>query len=456
MLPHRWGKRLKTYESVQRWLCRFVFVVCAILPTFGLLACWTWSLTPWYRSEVRKAWNSQLSLSLGVDVKIGEVVHLAPKHIRFTNIEAFHPESGELLGSIDRADITQYATRWRARIASLRCDIRSVAFLAAKFHERCLCQPNLGIPELDSSINHLALTSDGQSIEAFAVESKLVCDLTRSIGQFQYRPLRDKETVGHVEVERFHTVTSPITRAIVSTGESKISSWLMVAIHPAAHFLGPNATFQGEFTWLHDKDNWNAGVTGAFDQIAWSHLSDPLNTKLIGQGKIELQESLVANGQLMHARGSLSSQAGRIERDWLRRSEEWLGIGVMRDIVQGNSDTIPFEKMGLAFRIDGTGLYLRGAIPARQANVAPSMMADGRDGIVYAREPSECVTIDRLYAWLTSRMATSNATPVQPAAHQSARGSVYGNPISQWLSNALPTQQPIQLASPTTAERTQR
>jgi hypothetical protein len=456
MLPHRWGKRLKTYESVQRWLCRFVFVVCAILPTLGLLACWTWSLTPWYRAEVRNAWNSRLSLSLGVDIKIGDVAHVSPKHFRFTNIEAFHPESGELLGRIDRADVNQHAKRWSARIASLRCDIKSVSFLASKFHERCLCQPNLGIPEFDSSVNHLELTSDGQSIEEFSVVSKLVCDVNRSVGEFQYRLLREKELFGRVDVERFHAIASPITRTIVNTGESKISNWLMSAIHPAAHWLGPNATFQGEFTWLHDKDNWNASVSGAFDKVAWSHLCDLLNTKLIGQGRVDLQESLVANGQLMHARGSLSSQAGRIERDWLRRSEEWLGIGVMRDVVQGNSDTVPFEKMGLAFQIDGAGLYLQGAIPARQANVAPSLMADGRDGIVYAREPSECVTIDRLYSWLTSRLVASNVNPVQPATHQSVVGSVQSNPTSQWLSKVLPTQQAIQLASPTTPEKIQR
>ena len=181
-----------------------------------------------------------------------------------------------------------------------------------------------------------------------------------------------------------------------------------------------------------------------------------INAQFIGQGKIGIQESLVANGQLMRARGSLSSKAGRIERDWLRRSQALLGIGIMPDILQGNTDTIPFEAMNFAFQLDGAGLYLRGSIPALQANVTQSMMADGRDGIVYAREPIECIPIHRLFAWLTSGLASSQNNPVQPATHSSPIGVIPSNPTSQWLSKALPAQQPTQLASPVHSSNPQR
>jgi hypothetical protein len=448
MLPHRWGKRLKTYESVQRWLCRFVFLGFALLPTLALLTYWTWSLTPWHATQVRQAWATRLSLSLGMDLKIGRVVQVGPKQFRLTHIELFHPESGILLANIDRADANQYSNRWRVRMASLRTEIKNIHFLASTFHERCLCQPSLGIPTIDTSIAVLELTSDGQRVETYAIDSKLVRELNRSVGQFQYRPLREPNVAGSVEVERLHTAVSPMTRAVIRTGESSVPSLLMTAIHPSLQLLGPNATFQGDFTWLQNDTDWNASLTGTLDHVAWSQLTDPLNTQLNGQGKIAIQESLVANGQLMRARGSLSSKAGRVERDWLRRGEELLGIGIVPDILQSNSDTISFEAMNFAFQLDGVGLYLRGSIPSLQANVMHSMMADGRDGIVYAREPIECIPIHRLYTWLTSGLASSQVHPVQTALHASPVGAIPSNPTSQWLSKALPTQQPIQLAAP--------
>ncbi len=456
MLPHRWGKRLKTYESVQRGLCRFVFVCLAIIPTLALVAYWTWSLTPWHAAQVRQAWGTQLSLSLGMDLKIGSVAQVGPKQFRLTHVELFHPESGILLGSIDRADVNQFANRWRVKMGSLRAEIKNIQFIASSFHERCLCQPSLGIPAIDTTIAVLELTSNGDRVETYSMDSKLVCDLNRSVGQFLYRPLREPNVVGSVEVERLHTTASPMTRAVIRTGESSIPSLLMTAIHPSAHLLGPNATLQGEFTWLQDKTNWNASLKGTLDHVAWSHLTDPLNAQFVGQGKIELQESLVANGQLMHARGSLGSKAGRIERDWLRRSEELLGIGIMRDVLQGNSDTIPYEAMSFAFQLDGAGLYIRGLIPSLQANVNPSMIADGRDGIVYAREPIECIPIHRLYAWLTSGLTATQTHPVQPATHSSPIGSSAIHPTANWLNQALPTQQPIQLATPINPPNAQR
>lgn len=416
MLPQRWGKRLKIHESVQRLMCRFVFLCFGFLPPLLLVVGWGWSTTPWADWLERDRWRDRLSLQLGLPTEVAAVDYLAPKLVRLTGVNLEHPETGAQVAHAETLELRQERGLWKLHIPAAKIELKQLAFAAEAVHERCLCRPQLALPIVDASIGRLDIEDDGLLIESMSLRSEWICRSQQSRCRVEYRPLKDENQLGKLEIDRWHTTERPLSRIVLQTGNGAVAYSLLNAFFPTADRLGPNVAFRGDFEWRQDSQAWNAIIhQGRFEDVSWGQLTSSLPYELTGRGHIELQNVLIADGRISQMQGTVTAQAGRIRRDWLQLSQNYLGLGVDPDVLRQSIDTVPFEAMRIGFQLDAGGLFLQGGIPSSRSDYESSLLADSRDGFVYVRSPAEPIAIDNLMNWID---AVPPLSSIQPAHHQ--------------------------------------
>ncbi len=215
---------------------------------------------------------------------------------------------------------------------------------------------------------------------------------------------------------------------------------------PSASELGPNVAFRGSFEWLQDTKIWNAKLAGRLEDVSWGQLTSTLPYELTGRGHIDMQNAFVADGRIMSMQGTITAQSGRINRDWLQLSQEWLGLGVDPDVLRQSIATVPFEAMRVGFQLDGNGIYLQGnSVVAPKLRIEPHRRRPGR--LRLRPHTAEPIAIDNLMNWLTATPADHSS--IRQASHQNLSPTVRQaadgrtrRPAAKSLANTLTNKKP--------------
>ncbi len=281
---------------------------------------------------------------------MANVNYLSPRQVHLSDVKLHHPETGHPVAWASKLELRQASGLWKLHIPEAHVEIKQLAFVADAVHSRCLCRPQLQLPVIEGNIGRLEIEEDGLLVESMTLRSEWICQSQQSRCRVEYRPLNQESQLGTIEIDRWHTTEKPLTRVVVQTGNGAIPYSLLNAFFPSASELGPNVAFRGSFEWLQDTKIWNAKLAGRLEDVSWGQLTSTLPYELTGRGHIDMQNAFVADGRIMSMQGTITAQSGRINRDWLQLSQEWLGLGVDPDVLRQSIATVPFEAMRVGFQ----------------------------------------------------------------------------------------------------------
>jgi hypothetical protein len=404
----------------------------------GLVAVWLWSLTPWSQSFECDRWEERLSLQLGFHVEIQQVDYLGPHAVELMKVELKHAETGASIATLDSLTLRQNATRSILHIPSCKIELRQLAGATDILHREGMCRPQLGLPLIDAKVDKLDIEDDGVPVDSFRLDVEWLGRPEESRLQLAYRPLKEEKESGRIELVRKHLLEIPETYGIVQTGTGSIGYSMLNAFFPMAKELGPNVDFRGTYEWLSNQETNKAALSGVFNRISWGHMTSSLPFEMTGSGQIELQHALCVDGRISHIEGSMRASSGRISRDWLHLGQDRLGLAVIQDVLQAEVASVPFNRLSVGFRMTEEGLLLRAGIPSNLSNYAPSLLADDRDGLVYLRDPSQIIAIDRLVDWITASPSIVDRTSIQPASHLQASSGAFIDDRQRTIRRFLP------------------
>lgn len=469
MLPARWAKRLKMQESAQRSWCRLGFVVFAGLPTALTLAWCLWSLSPFSQMVAKSAWETQIAGVLGVSVQIDQVHVIAPNRYRLRGLRLTHPETKQLIVTLDQTDLVKSTIgsrqEWLMLLKKGCLAVEPLRFLVSQIHERWLCQPQQNYPRFHCIADDVSVfKNEVLVLENVHWESQFVGRSDLSTLECSASWKRSSETARNVPdpskafaestteepltivAIRQHTLEEPLTTWRLRTSEYAIPEAIIASLCRERITIGNNASIKGAFESQQTRFDWNLLMDSVqVENVTWDQVTSSLPFRLLGTGHVSIASAYLLNGQIQSADATVNALSGSISRTWLANSQQEFGTLIQPDILKGAITMVPFEAMSAKIDIDSSGLKITGGIPDVNGKYMNSIIADGRGGIVY--EPSESkVPWQSITRWLTydpfastiesqSSLDPKTDSSVQQASHQSPSRTAS---IGRWLTTVLP------------------
>ncbi len=456
-------------ESAQRSWCRLGFVVFAGLPTVFTIAWCLWSLSPFSQMVARAAWESQIARLLGVSVQIDQVHVIAPNRYRLRGLRLTHPETKQLIVSLDQTDLVETTgsrQEWLMLLKKGRLAVEPLRFLVSQIHERWLCQPQQNYPRFHCIADDVSIfKNDDVVLENVHWESQFVghsdlstleCSATwkRSTKATGNAADSSRELVGSATEDpltivavRQHTLEEPMTTWRLRTSQYAVPEAILASMCRQRLTIGNNASIKGVFESQQTRFDWNLLMESVqVENVTWDQVTSSLPFRLLGTGNVGIASAYVLNGQIQKAEASINARSGSISRTWLANSQQEFATRIQPDILTGAITMVPFEALSARVDIDSSGLTIAGGIPDVNGKYMNSIIADGRGGIVY--EPSESkVPWPSITRWLTydpfepsiathASLDSTSDSSVQQASHQAPSRTT--NNIGRWLTTVLP------------------
>lgn len=457
-------------ESAQRSWCRLGFVVFAGLPTaFTILWC-LWSLSPFSQMVARSAWETQIAKVLGVSVQIDYVHVVAPNRYRVRGLRLTHPETKQLIVTLDQTDLVKSIIggrqEWLMLLKKGRLAVEPLRFLVSQIHERWLCQPQQNYPRFHCIAEDVSVfKNDDLVLESVRWESQFVghsdlstlecsaswkrsSEATRNVTD-STKAIAESTTVEPLTIVaiRQHTLEEPLTTWRLRTSEYAVPEAIIASFCRQRITMGSNASVKGIFESQQTRFDWNLFMESVqIENVTWEQVTSSLPFRLLGTGYVSIARAYLLNGQIQSADATINARSGSISRAWLANSQQEFATLIQPDILTGAITMVPFEAMSAKIDMDSSGLTIAGGIPDVNGKYMNSIIADGRGGIVY--EPNESkVSWLSITRWLThdpfassianqSSLDSTSDGSVQQASHQSPSRTASG--IGRWLTTVLP------------------
>jgi hypothetical protein len=418
----------------------------------------------------RSTWETQIAGVLGVSVQIDQVQTIAPNRYRFRGLRLTHPETKQLIVTLDQTDLVKSTIggrqEWLMLLKSGRLSVEPLRFLVSQIHERWLCQPQQNYPRFHCIADDVSVfKNEALVLENVHWESQFVghsdlstleCSASWKRSTEPTRNVTDssKTFVESTTVEpltivaiRQHTLEEPLTTWRLRTSEYAVPEAIIASLCRQRINIGSNASIKGAFESQQTRFDWNLLMDSVqIENVTWDQVTSSLPFRLLGSGHISIASAYLLNGQIQSADATINARSGSISRTWLANSQPEFGTRIQPDILKGAITMVPFEAMIAKIDMDSSGLVITGGIPDVNGKYMNSLIADGRGGIVY--EPSESkVDWPSITRWLThdpfeastatqSPLNSTSNNSVQQASHQSPSSSASG--IGRWLTTVLP------------------
>jgi len=379
------------HETTRRRLTQTGFVVGCLLPTLAIVVC-SWRLS---RSEYRDAVATALGDRLGLAASIGRVRHPKPDVTLLDEVALADPETGarvaraRLIEIESGVDVTTIRLSQLELAASDWSDWWELAQRELRHARRTSGKLRVSAGEIT-----LRLASGDQTLTDVRCQSES-SEAGSQLGVSFRVAGREMPEPATLSVFRSRQ-TSPATAGFeLHTGETFLHGGLLIAAWPPAGHLGRHARFRGSLRAVNAATGWEGEIAGQLDDIDLEELvSAQFLHKLSGRGRLDLEHLRFRANRIEQASGALAAGPGRAGRGLLKAAADALGfepVGEIKTIGQ----SIPYERLAVAFDIDPHGLSLRGQCP-----VAPGVALQGHELALMAEPKRASQPVVNLVRWL--------------------------------------------------------
>ncbi len=405
-------------ERNRRLLCRWLFLLLGLAPTFGVSGYVIANRLPSMRALEREKWEAAVRHELGTSVVIGHVSRptmgvTAWNHVRLldneTDIVLAHVETIEIFESPDCIEIA--ATQIELPAGQLRT-------LVHEIHQRLLCGKRTQSRPVRFQANGVLVRTGAES---FTLPQLIVDIPARSNSpeiSVQFRVAGPGTPQCILVARRNRDLQPPATELSFESGPAGLPTTMLVDLFPSLGCLGNECRFQGRIAATTSE----SGPTGEVEGRLFGINGDDLVTawlphKLSGRAEVALQSVRFRDGRLTDAVGDMDMQDGVISQSLLMSAAEFLPIQLPDSISKSDQALWKYEHLALHFEIGDDGLSLRGT-----CNKDGDLIVSADQPLATSRKISQTSVLA-----LVRALAPSNEIHV-PASRQTA-GLVHILPI---------------------------
>lgn len=437
MAERRWRilafKSRPLHEATRRALCRWTFLLCAVLPLMATLAACLAEYVPAYQ-RVRAAWHErQLSALLGCQVQVAAVELREPNRRLVHGLKFLHPETGETIARLQTLDIYESPAGYALRLINPELVYDQVDSVYRLLHEHVLCRPAARPQVSVAWIDGLSIAggrSGRVSFRRVQLEMKRVANETQATLAFAIDGIAGQPAT--LAFSRVHNAAVPTSHLKLTTAGQRIPAHWIAQFAPQFSLPGDAAVLTGQFALTYTLDHWSLEGNGQLldtDTSAW--MQPPL---LDGLANVDVAAFALSDRGLDRVHGRLTIRSGRVHDD-LITAASYVGLRPTANIAGSVSSPHPFDQLALEFALDSSGLQLGAALPGHAVAVdrLGPLAEQTYFGNVPLRnlvvalsqathpEPSanllESPTVRRLVQWLPRPVAAVTAS-TQQSTHQ--------------------------------------
>ena len=435
MASKAWSKKFRLHETMQRELCRVVFLLIALLPCLFVLGYTALRSTPWYQAYQLNLWQQRISDNLGVHCRFSSITFPSPDRFRANQFVCLHPETGKEILKVAQVDAAMDRSGWSVTLSKPELNGLEVQNAMQILHDWFLCRPQKSASLLRLSVPELAVF-DGVATTTFQnidVGLKPTESLSTVYVKFSVEGQKFAEP-GILVVERNHALENPTTTWTLKSQDISIPCNAIASRFPILKSLGQDASFKGRLAWIQNDVNWIANVNGIFSSVDMAVLSLPLGAPLRGKGQLAIHQAEIIDSKLQFAQGSMDVEMTgheSVDGQWVNRTYESGLMAPEKRIKEVTDKRAPLQYFGMSFELDDRGLLIEGKrAPPREDWPRIAMIVDGKHiagPIDNATGNGLRVDLKTVAAWLQSSYGTN------------ADGSLVQNDqLGRFLSQALP------------------
>ena len=397
--------------SRKTW-CRGAFLTLCAVPTL-LVAAWISLRAILGDGTLRKEdWERELSSRLGLNSKIEQVSYPQLGLAVLTQVELCDAETGESVASAAAVEVTRTAEGYAVEAVAPEIEAAQLGRLSRVLHERLLCQGSDGIGHCEFAARELTLRDKTASRTIVNLQALLESAEVgpRLAASFQWPEAADAEHAVDLLLTRNLSISPPATRIAVNTGKARLPCSLAANIWPPLERLGPDAEFAGEASW-HSSVSGSAELRGIFSGVDLDALvSDQFPQVLSGKATVRIESASIAEGRLISATGIMEvPSGGRVSRSLLVAAAEHLKL--QNEAGASGSEVVPYRRLAVGFRIDGSRLQLDGSADA----VTPGVLISNHTAPVLRAPPNHTASAANL-----ARVLLPDSQMQVPLASQTA------------------------------------
>ena len=356
-------------DTTRRQICLAAFFALCVVPTVIVLACGIARHLPGHaRAEVER-----LSRHLGQKVSITRVRHLRPGATVYEGLELSDPETGQLRVRCPRLEVRWETTtdatgpsRQRLALVASQAEIEPDdlkplwRLVQGALTGRLACfESPLRLTAREVTLRRgetpLTLTDLEGKIERLSGASR--ADVAFRVAGF------DTPSPVQIRIERNRRTEPAATSGGLYTGEGALPCSLLELAFPELEALGPESRFRGYLWMSRSPRGWSGELAGQFTRVDLERLlADHFPHTLHGTAILNVEQALLEQGRLQEATGSLAAGPGVISRSVIDAAADRLGMD--RAAPPGGPDElVPYDRLAVSFRVDSSGLQLRGECP---------------------------------------------------------------------------------------------
>ncbi|TWT85619.1 hypothetical protein Pla123a_04260 [Posidoniimonas polymericola] len=409
------------HQSTKRRLCRALFLLACLLPTFAVTGVIAWRLRPDYSHKQL----ADLAAGLGVRVECGQCYTPRPGERRFADLRVLHPETGALIATLDTLRCAGTDEGVVGVAGVLTIEVGKLADAG-----RVLCDSLRGVTAGVASITFAEVRCGNQLL---AADARLTSE--SPVADRRVWSLAEEAADGRrFQLVRNRQLDPPTTRLTLETGAAPLAWGRLAGLTPLPAALGPAATFAGKLTL--DLEANHGQLQGGFNGVDLAAFTPP-------------ESGLHTHVPARLYGVDLAWQAGRFERldlcveaaageaawpfaDLARYQLRCVLTGPMLTAVEENirlqaypNTPLAFDALAFRLRLDGAGCRVLGLL-------SPSAGFD--QNCVMQRQGQTMLVADGEHAQPLDALLPLVQTP--------GVGSPYACPRAVELLAKLPTQDP--------------
>ncbi|GIW98621.1 MAG: hypothetical protein KatS3mg111_1954 [Pirellulaceae bacterium] len=389
----------RLHESTSRGLCRATIVLLAIVPLVATLAFSAWIHLPLYRQQAQKYWERQFASALGAITKVSGLRREAPGSTYLEELQFYHPESGEPLGSAHGLHVVRRGDQWLLHIDHMEMEASKLASAWWVMEPYVLRRPaQVAVASLKVERVRIADTTSRTSTELTDLRIAFLPDATASRlsveWQWAARSDDSRSSPGtpdsqhpspRVNIKRLHKEEGLPTLIQLRTGATPLPCSMLASFWPSVRTLGRNATVEGIIDWRADHGRWQllvnrderAAAETAPHQaggllirnIDYARLPWQQDLAMTGQGWVWLSQARIEGGSIQLLRGAIQSGPGRISHGLLTLCHSHLGLQLAPGIATSNVPILPYDQALVHFQIAPATFQIAGAMEGGAAIV---------------------------------------------------------------------------------------
>jgi hypothetical protein len=362
-------------HSTRLLSCRAGLVLFCIVPTV-LTASWI-AVRSWmgYGAAGAAEWERELTLRLGLIVRIEDVSYSRPDTARLSRLALLDQATHLPVARAETIEVIAAKGNYTLRASQLVVEADQLGQWARVWNDRVVFH-SLPNSRADSLFHirlepcDVALHEAGQyeTLRRVAGNLSAAADERKLEVEFQLHGDTAVSTPVRLSASQRRAGGNSTAAFQFDSAAAPVPCRLLKELWPGLTRLGSNCNFAGAVQMVREDKLFCTEWSGTFAPVDLDCLvSERFAHQLSGQAQLQVHRGIVKGEQLVELHGRLLAQNGAISLSLVASAQEHLGLtGIADSTNRPAAAAIPFRQLAIGFHLDGNKIALSGSADPTQ------------------------------------------------------------------------------------------